>query len=301
VIDDQVLFITGDGRIVRGGFPADFIDATYNLACKNDLPRWANNGPGILYTGSLPNCPANVGINTNTPAQALQVIGSAHISQRLGIGANNDAPQAELDVNGFALVSNGLGIGLNHPFAQGYQGNPAGLRLDINGDARFYSNNNPNDYITLSYNTANAILDMGGNGRLLINYYSGKDVVIGKTDHVNGPSNLFVSGDLEVCSSIKTTEVTVQTGWCDFVFEPDYQRMSLKEKEEYIKQNKHLPMIAPGAEIENNGLNVSETMKGFVYNIENLTLDQIELYNMMMELKKENEELKKMVLDLKND
>ena len=42
-------------------------------------------------------------------------------------------------------------------------------------------------------------------------------------------------------------------------------------------------------------------MKGFVYNIETLTLDQIELYNMMLELKKENEDLKKMVLELKNN
>jgi hypothetical protein len=54
-------------------------------------------------------------------------------------------------------------------------------------------------------------------------------------------------------------------------------------------------------EIENNGLKVAETMKGFVYNIETLTLDQIELYNMMLELKKENEDLKKMVLELKNN
>jgi hypothetical protein len=294
-LDDQVLFITDEGRIVRGGFPADFIDASYNLACKNDLPRWANNGPSILYTGILPNCPARVGINTSMPSHELEVIGNVRINSRLGIGTNTPIPQAELDVNGLALVSNGLGIGLNQSFGQGY---PGSLKLDVNGDARFYSNNNSNDYISLGYNTSNAILDMGGNGRLLINYYSGKDVVIGSTNHANGPSDLFVSGQIDACGRIRTTELIVETGWCDFVFAPDYQRMSLKEKEAYIQKFNHLPMIASGQEIENNGLKVAETMKGFVYNIENLTLDQIEMHKQLIEATKIMIEMKQRIGEL---
>lgn len=93
----------------------------------------------------------------------------------------------------------------------------------------------------------------------------------------------------------KEVEIDINTPWCDYVFESDYQPMSWEQKNAFIKKNKHLPGIASAKEIENNGMKTSETMKGILLNAEENTLDIIELYKIneqLMEIvKKQNEEI----------
>ncbi|MBL1180348.1 MAG: hypothetical protein HND27_04515 [Bacteroidetes bacterium] len=186
-----------------------------------------------------------------------------------------------------------IGMGTHTPGIN-YE-SPANLKLDVNGDARFYRNDNPNDYLRVGYNSANAILDNFGQGSLMINYYSGKEVYIGTG---NTKADVHMGKNLYVCGAVKSKEWIVEVGWCDYVFDDSYKRMSIPEKAEYFKMHKHLPKIASGEEIEKNGLKVAETMQGFVYNLETISLDQVELYKMIQELKKENEELKKIVQEI---
>ena len=43
------------------------------------------------------------------------------------------------------------------------------------------------------------------------------------------------------------------TGWCDYVFEDEYDLPSLEEVQEFVEKNNHLPGIPSAAEIEDVG------------------------------------------------
>jgi hypothetical protein len=93
-------------------------------------------------------------------------------------------------------------------------------------------------------------------------------------------SKLSVNGKI----GCKEVEVTL-TGWSDFVFAEDYQLRTLEEVEAYIKENNHLPDVPSEKEVLENGVNVGEMNSTLLRKIEELTL-------YMIELKKENEQMK---------
>ena len=98
---------------------------------------------------------------------------------------------------------------------------------------------------------------------------------------------------LDVCGTIRSKEVRVETGWCDYVFEKDYKLRSIEELEKYIVQNKHLPGIVPAAEVEKEGMKVGEMNKAMIEKIEELTLYVIQLSKENKKLKEQIDALKK--------
>ncbi|MEX2017024.1 MAG: hypothetical protein WD876_00955 [Candidatus Pacearchaeota archaeon] len=112
---------------------------------------------------------------------------------------------------------------------------------------------------------------------------------------VSNPQN-----KLEVCGQIHAKEVVIENNsWCDYVFDKNYNRMTWQEKLSFINVNKHLPAIASGKEIETNGLKTGETMQGMMQNIEENTLDVIDLYQIIQKQNQEIELLKKEVAQMK--
>jgi len=82
---------------------------------------------------------------------------------------------------------------------------------------------------------------------------------------------------LAVEGKIGAREVVVtNVAWYDFVFEPEYKLMSLKDLETYIKDNKHLPEIPTTAQVEENGIAVGEMNAKLLQKIEELTLYTIQ-------------------------
>jgi len=73
----------------------------------------------------------------------------------------------------------------------------------------------------------------------------------------------------------------------DYVFEDDYNLMSLSDLEVFIKNNKHLPEIPKEADVLENGLNIGEMQKLQMQKIEELTLYIINLQNQIYEIKNE--------------
>jgi hypothetical protein len=149
-------------------------------------------------------------------------------------------------------------------------------------------------YVTLGYDGANSILNSYGSN-LLINYYNGHDVVFGSPAYGpgGGGGNISVRifGDLTICDKLNI----VTNEFCDFVFDPNYKRKSFLEKEAYYRINRHLMAMPPEKEILENGLDVETIIKGLTLNVEELSLDQIDLYKMILELREENKLLKEKV------
>ncbi|MBI4945386.1 MAG: hypothetical protein HY840_03175, partial [Bacteroidetes bacterium] len=103
---------------------------------------------------------------------------------------------------------------------------------------------------------------------------------------------------LAVNGKIIAEEVTVglTANWPpDFVFENDYNLMSLYELDKYIGEKKHLPGVPSAKEFkeQNNKINISDMLMQLLQKQEETVLH-------LIELKKENDELKKEIEELKN-
>ena len=67
--------------------------------------------------------------------------------------------------------------------------------------------------------------------------------------------------------------------------------MSLAEMERFISVNKHLPETPSAADMEKNGINLSEMNIKLLKKVEELTLHLIDLNKKVEQLSKENEML----------
>lgn len=89
------------------------------------------------------------------------------------------------------------------------------------------------------------------------------------------------------------TEVEVGLpGFCDYVFEDDYNLMSLKDLNSYIQDNKHLPNIPSAKEVDENGIGLGKLSHLQMEKIEELTLYILDLDKRLERLEKENSTLK---------
>lgn len=104
---------------------------------------------------------------------------------------------------------------------------------------------------------------------------------------------------LAVSGTIGAKKLTItQSGWADYVFNPDYKLPSLAEVASHIRVNHKLPDIPSEKEIAEKGLDVAEMQKLQMQKIEELTLYLIEEHKANVKLQQEVDELKKR-LDLK--
>ncbi len=113
---------------------------------------------------------------------------------------------------------------------------------------------------------------------------------------------LFHGGEVEcgeiVVAELNATEINSKgitlavDNVADYVFDKDYNLLSLNEVDQFISKNKHLPGLPKGTDLENNGMNVAEMSNLLLEKVEELTL-------YMIELKKENELLKSEINNLK--
>lgn len=84
--------------------------------------------------------------------------------------------------------------------------------------------------------------------------------------------------------TVKGVTVTVDN-FPDYVFEKDYNLMSIEELDTYIKANKHLPNVPSAADVKENGANLGDLNKALLEKVEELTLYIIEQQKQINELK----------------
>jgi hypothetical protein len=92
---------------------------------------------------------------------------------------------------------------------------------------------------------------------------------------------------LDVAGTIRATEIKVEAQTADFVFEEDYQLRSLKEVEQFVQKNKHLPDIPSAKQMEEDGVGLAEMNKFLLQKVEELTLYLIEVKKEVKDLKEE--------------
>ena len=100
-------------------------------------------------------------------------------------------------------------------------------------------------------------------------------------------NNILVNGNAEIRGTMKCNGFTSEPKWWpDFVFEKDYELMSLDKVAEFINKNHHLPNMPSRETILSEGQNIGEIQQLQQQKIEELTLYTIELKRQLDEQKK---------------
>jgi hypothetical protein len=99
-------------------------------------------------------------------------------------------------------------------------------------------------------------------------------VIIGS---LSNPMPSDTSLKLAVKGNIYAKKLKVtQSGWADYVFAPAYKLRPLKEVENFIQTNQHLPEMPSAAEVDKNGIDVGDNQVLLLKKVEELTLYAIE-------------------------
>ena len=240
-------------------------------------------------SGNISNATA-IGANASVTASNALILGSG-----VNVGIGNTAPGNKLEITTGVTNKSGLRFTNLTNAASGLinltisLANPVVkvLTVDDNGDVVLRG---------LGVNLG-SILGSGRQGSDLWqtkgNYLqntSQEGVIIGSgVTKTSSDYNLFVS------KGIMTEKVKVavknSSEWADYVFSDSYKLRSLNEVEQYIRKNKHLPGVPSAEEVAQHGIDVGKMDAKLLEKIEELTL-------YMLELKKENQEMKKAISEL---
>ena len=265
--DHQLFF--GDGGIWHRRWTnnaANWTGSTwYKLLTGEDINGTPNRLAKFLTPNSLGDSQlwddgVNVGIGTTTPTALLDVNGNtrlggtATVVNNFGVGGNSLLSGA-LNVSGSTSLATTLAVGSNAS---------VGNNLSVTNNATVGNtltvSSNANVGANLMVNaSANIGADARVNGR----------VIVGNPASTPGTHAMYVNGSI-VATEVK---VALQANWPDYVFEPDYALPNLREWEQFISQNKHLPGVPSAAEVnQNGGIELGEMNRILLQKVEELTL-----------------------------
>ncbi|MGE0822677.1 MAG: hypothetical protein AB7G75_06125 [Candidatus Binatia bacterium] len=221
-------------------------------------------------------------VRAAAPTDSLTVAATGRVGIGVPLGTIN--PQGNLHIYGSptADIFNGLGPDLiNGPaFNFGYSGFSFGRSsgfFNVRPDASAAA---PNP--SLRFLTANAqrmIIDRLGN------------VGIGLTGTNPIPiDRLHVNGNIRVQNGSFIDDGTT-LNVPDYVFEPDYKLMPLRQLASYIEREKHLPEIPPANKIKEHGVNLSAMQMDLLKKIEELTLYTLQQEDKLTQLLTQHEQL----------
>jgi trimeric autotransporter adhesin len=221
-----------------------------------------------IVLGDATSGAVKVGVGTNAPAAKLHIVGGGTTAtgvrfENLPTDAVGGAVMNYLVVDASGNIHKYLGAGPN-------------VRQGVD-EASKIGGNSFNDNWTLKND-------------FLYNKNK-KGIIIGE-----GITSLPKGYGMYVTDGILTEKVKVaiknSSDWADYVFNKDYKKMSLTEVEKYISINKHLPNIPSAAEMVSEGNDLAKTDAKLLAKIEELTL-------YMIDMKKENAQMKRQINSLK--
>lgn len=237
---------------------------------------------------------------------------SPNAVNNLYLGGGNEIP---IGLNNYGNTAIGLGS-LNALNTNGKKNTALGsnaLRLISSGENNIGIGYNSGGNITTGSNNIIiggeiiAPLSSSINNQLNIgNWIFGYDGVIAIGDFDDLPSafefNTLEGYQLLVKNGIRTEKVRVDisdlNNWADYVFDNDYELLSIEDLAYFIETYKHLPNIPSAEEVKRDGIDLAEMDAKLLEKIEELTLYNIDLYNENKSLKEENEQQQKLLDEL---
>ena len=142
------------------------------------------------------------------------------------------------------------------------------------------------------------IANSGTNNPLIYGRFDNKllafnaKVTIGNVTIPNNDYKLFVETGI-LTEKVKVAPSDDPIYWADFVFDENYDRNTIEEVECYIADNKHLPNVPSAKEVNEKGVDMVAMDATLLRQIEELWLHVIDMKKENVELKKELEALKK--------
>jgi trimeric autotransporter adhesin len=213
---------------------------------------------------------------TNATAIGYQAIVSVSNSIVLGgtganavkVGIGNTAPQNKLEITSATTNTSGLRFTNLKSTSTPATTNNLALSVDANGDVILVPSGG-------ALPAGADVWDQLTNGAdYLIRNKNNKSVMIGTV----AATKTSIDYKLYVEKGIlaEKVKVSVQANWPDYVFGKDYSLMPLKEVENYITTNNHLPEVPSAEVIAKDGLDLGKMDATLLKKVEELTLYLIE-------------------------
>lgn len=217
------------------------------------MMRFESGGNIGFFNGPVPN-PSVRQTFTNSELEAYRTL---TLKSNGNVGINIANPGARLEVAG-AIRSSGFSSTSGYFEATNVQ----------NGNVYFTTNTiSGNGFLKLNRLDGGTVIYLNSFGA---SYFTGGNVLIGKTSQANTGYKLDVDGP------VHATRVVVNSNGADYVFDSSYNLRSLDEVESFIKSNHHLPEIAPAADMQANGIDLGDNQTKLLQKTEELTLYLIE-------------------------
>ncbi|WP_374444062.1 hypothetical protein [Epilithonimonas sp.] len=194
-----------------------------------------------------------------------------------GLG-NNSSNNTAIGSNSFILLRTG-----NNNISVGYNNVTAEI---FNANNNIYIGNNLTNKAATPNNELN-IGDwiIGNNGTIGIGQFTSALPADGVASDGN-KYKLFVKDGIRT-EKVKV-DIAADNAWADYVFAKDYKLMSLKDIENYITANGHLPEVPSTEEAIKNGIELKEMNILLLKKVEELTLHLIKQDKRIEELEAQN-------------
>lgn len=210
-----------------------------------------------------------------------------------GTNNNNDIRFQTAGADRLTIKRNGyIGIGTSNPKAKLTVAGDVQAQMFVSGDFFVKANNAPRLRLREESSGQDAAIRVGIPGVSIDVEKVNNAIFIQKYGNV-GIGTTKPNAKLTVAGNIRAREVKVTAdAGADFVFEENYILRPLAEVEQFVKENKHLPEIAPAAEMVKEGVKTGEFQIQLLQKIEELTLYMIAMQKEVEALKRENEALR---------
>ena len=319
----------GGNVIAAGDVNGENLNANNNVSAGNDIQAGGDlSGTNVNATNNV-NAGGNViaagdvngeNLNANNDVSAgNNVIATNNIQAGGDLSGNNVNANNDVNAGNNVIAAgdvNGENLHANSDVTAG--GNIiADQDLGAGNDVTAINNLNAGNDVVAG-NNINALNDVSAGNNLSANndisaghdleagndLRAGNDLHVGNNGFFDGQVAIGIPDDnmpdgyrLYVADGILAERIKVALkdsgDWADYVFDEKYNLMPLDEVEAFVKKNKHLPGLPSANEVAQNGIDVARMDAMLLEKIEELTL-------YLLELKKENDAMRKELDELKS-